>query len=335
MLPVVAKTLDEVDQVSKIRKKKELIDRWETDPEWIDKRLEIQGELIDKSIEKDYVKVDLRGIKFAKTDKHVPWVEGKVFIEIDFSYADLSRCRFVKCKFLKCTFSYCTFRDITEKQCEFTDCIFFKGRMSGWIGGSESYYRNVIFKQINLGGLQVDYPDFENCIFENCNLKRVDFNGALIKDVKFIGEVSDVWFRGKSGTRDLVIPQDMDKERAYKLNPMIADFSQAFLSYTLFTDGCDLTRAVLPKDGNHYLIEDICKVKEFVERFCSSLEEKEKNYFNIIKEVFLIQRKDETVKILNTVDWRNSMTKDESLKENAQIIFDRFMCELKKTGYIF
>lgn len=88
MLPVVAKTLDEVEQVSKIRKKKELIDRWETDSEWIDKRLEIQGELIDKSIEKDYVKVDLRGIKFAKTDKHVPWVEGKVFIEIDFSYAD-------------------------------------------------------------------------------------------------------------------------------------------------------------------------------------------------------------------------------------------------------
>lgn len=206
--------------------------------------------------------------------------------------------------------------------------------MSGWIGGSESYYRNVIFKQINLGGLQVDYPDLENCIFEKCNLKRVDFNGALIKDVKFIGEVSDAWFRGKSGTRDLVIPQDMDKERAYKLNPVIADFSQAFLSYTLFTDGCDLTRAVLPKDGNHYLIEDICKVKEFVERFCSSLEEKEKNYFNIIKEVFLIQRKGETVKILNTADWRNSMTKDESWKENAQIIFDRFMCELKKTGYI-
>lgn len=315
-------------------KKKELIDRWEVDSEWINKRIEIQKTIIDKSTKKDYVKVDLRGIKFAETDRHCPFIEGKVFNEIDFSYADLSRCTFVKCKFIKCTFYYCKFSNISEKQCEFIDCIFLKGRMSGWIGGSESYYRNVIFKQINLGGLQVDYPDFENCIFDNCNLKRVDFNGALINDVKFIGEVSDVWFRGKSGTLDLVIPKDLDKERAYKLNPMIADFSQAFISYTLFTDGCDLTRAILPKDGKHYLIEDICKVKEFVEGFCNTLEENEKSYFNIIKKVFLLERKDEKVKILNIVDWRNSMTKEEALQENAEMIFGRFMREIKVTGYI-
>lgn len=315
-------------------KKKELIERWETDFEWMNKRIEIQSEIIDKNIKKDYIKVDLRGIKFAKTDKHVPLVEGKVFNEIDFSYADLSRCIFVKCKFIKCTFYYCKFSNITEKQCEFIDCIFFKGRMSGRIGYSESYYRNIVFRQMNLGGLQMAYPDFDNCIFENCNLKRVDFDGALINDVKFVGEVSDVWFRGKSSTLNLVIPKDMDIERAYKRNPMIADFSQAFISYTLFTDGCDLTRAVLPKDGNHYLIEDICKVKEFVERFCSSLEENEKSYFNIIKEVFLIQRKGEKVKILNIVDWRNSMTKEEALQENAKKIFDIFMREIEGTGYI-
>lgn len=315
-------------------KKKELIDRWETDSEWINKRIEIQREIIDNSIKKDYIKVDLRGIKFAKTDRHVPLVEGKAFHEIDFSYADLSRCIFVKCKFIKCTFYDCKFTNITEKQCEFVDCIFCKGRMSGGIGYSESYYRNVVFKQMNLGGLQMDYPDFDNCTFENCNLKRVDFNGALINEVKFIGEVSDVWFRGKSATLDLVIPKDFNKERAYKINPMAADFSQAFISYTLFTDGCDLTRAVLPKDGNHYLIGDICKVKEFVEKFCASLEENEKGYFNIIKKVFLIQRKDEKVKILNISDWCNSMTKEEALKENAAIIFDRFMKEIKETGYI-
>lgn len=315
-------------------KKKELIDRWETDSEWISKRIEIQGEIIDKSIKKDYVKADLRGIKFAKTDRHVPWIEGKAFNEIDFSYADLSRCTFVNCKFIKCTFYYCKFSNITEKQCEFIDCIFLKGRMSGWIGCSESYYRNVVFKQMNLGGLQMDYPDFENCIFENCNLKRVDFNGAFVNGVQFIGEVSDVWFRGKSGTLDLVIPKDLDKERAYKQNPMIADFSQAFISYTLFTDGCDLSRTVLPKDGEHYLIEDISRVKEFVERFCASLEENEKSYFDIIKEVFLIQRKDEKIKILNIVDWRNSMTKDEALRENASTIFDRFMREIKENGCV-
>lgn len=315
-------------------KKKELINRWEVDSEWINKRIEIQRTIIDKSIKKDYVKVDLRGIKFAETDIHCPFIEGKVFNEIDFSYADLSRCFFEKCRFIKCTFYYCKFSNIHEKQCEFIDCIFIKGRMSGFIGCSESYYRNVIFRQINLGGVLMDYPDFENCTFENCNLNRVDFNGALINNVKFIGEVRNVWFRGLSGTLDLVIPPDLDKERAYKLNPMIADFSQAFISYTLFTDGCDLTRAILPKDGKQYLIEDISGVKEFVEKFCSSLEESEKSYFETIKDIFLIQREGEKVKILNTVAWYDSMTKEELYKENAKMIFDRFMRELKVTGYI-
>ena len=41
------------------------------------------------------------------------------------------------------------------------------------------------------------WPDFEDCLFQDCNLKGTDFGGAHFKNVKFIGKIEGVWFRGK------------------------------------------------------------------------------------------------------------------------------------------
>lgn len=126
------------------------------------------------------------------------------------------------------------------------------------------------------------YPEFQDCEFNNCNLKRSDFGGAAIDNVKFIGTVSDTWFRGKYRISGILPPPGIDYKRLGKVNPMHADFSEATVSYTVFTNGCDLANIIMPTDGNHYLINNIKGMKEFTDRFCADLNVKEKLFARII-----------------------------------------------------
>lgn len=52
--------------------KKEMIERWNSDPEWIDKRKEIQNALVSPTGQQKYVKSDLRGLKIAWEDMTSP-----------------------------------------------------------------------------------------------------------------------------------------------------------------------------------------------------------------------------------------------------------------------
>ncbi len=301
---------------------KKLIDRWEN--EWLNEGNIIRESLLNDE-ETEFVKLDLRGFKISKSVNLAPYIKGKKFSETDFSYADFSRCRFEKCRFEKCRFEKCTFCytnliNIIEQECEFVDCDFYKGRIKGFIGEWGSLYKGVIFEGVNLNGLLMHYPDFQDSEFKNCNLKKADFGGAVIENVKFKGVVTDTWFRGKYRISGVVPPPQINYKRLSKVNPMNADFSEAIISYTLFTNGCDLSNVIMPNDGNHYLINNIKKVKEFTDRFCANLSDEEKDFFSIIQDVFLFQREGEKVKILNRIDWYNSMTKSENLRKKAFII---------------
>ena len=286
-------------------KKKELIERWDSDPEWIDKRKEIQNALVNPADQKKYVKSDLRGLKISRDDMSSPWIKGKVFEEIDFSYVDFSHCRIERCIFRNC-----------------------------WIGLWGSLYRNITFDQIKLSSIIMYYPDFENCQFINCNLKRTEFNGAILNHVEFVGLLSDAWFKGRYIMSDITLPEYFDARRMYQLNPMVVDFSKAEITYCMFTDECDLTKVVLPKDGKHYLMEDIKKVKDYVNMFCENLKEDEKRYFRIIKAAYLYVHEREKMEILNLKDWLNSMIKNGAKENDAKIILDKLINELKDKNYI-
>lgn len=315
-------------------KKKELIERWDSDPEWIDKRKEIQNALVNPADQKKYVKSDLRGLKISRDDMSSPWIKGKVFEEIDFSYVDFSHCRIERCIFRNCLFQYTIFTNITEDRCEFSDCVFYKGKMNGWIGLWGSLYRNITFDRIKLSSIIMYYPDFENCQFINCNLKRTEFNGAILNHVEFVGLLSDAWFKGRYIMSDITLPEYFDARRMYQLNPMVVDFSKAEITYCMFTDECDLTKVVLPKDGKHYLMEDIKKVKDYVNMFCENLKEDEKRYFRIIKAAYLYVHEREKMEILNLKDWLNSMIKNGAKENDAKIILDKLINELKDKNYI-
>lgn len=311
-------------------KKKELIGRWETDLEWINKRNEIQSAFVNPNSQQEYVKSDMRGLKIEDSS----WIKGKVFEGIDFSYADFSHCRIERCTFRNCIFHYTNFMDITEVRCEFGDCVFYKGKMNGWIGLWGSLYSNITFDQIKLSSITMYHPDFENCRFINCDLKRTEFNGAILNNVEIVGLVSDVKFKGRYILDDITLPKDFDAGRMYKLNPMIVDFSKAEITYCMFTHDCDLTKVILPKDGKHYLIKNKKAVKEYVEVFCERLKDEEKIYLDWILDIFLCLYESSNMDILNLHDWYDSMIKNGAKEKDAKTILQKLVNGLKDQGYI-
>ena len=69
----------------------------------------------------------------------------------------------------------------------------------------------------------MDFPPniIFDCVFDNCNLTRVDFGGSHLKNVKFIGRLDDVWFRGLKPTSSYEIEGMDNIDRSKKINPMI------------------------------------------------------------------------------------------------------------------
>lgn len=265
------------------KNEKKLIDRWKNDPVWrlrwerIALWIFSENEVIDTVEDMEYTTdgyMDLRGFPFdlfvdieEYTDsqradliqKIRGLISNKRFEKIDFSYAEFSRRYLEKCEFYDCIFDNVKMLDIHEEQCSFKDCIFRKGSYGGSLGLGESHYKNVQFHSVKMNRTQMSWPDFEDCLFSNCNLRGTDFGGSHFKNVKFIGKVEDVWFKGKMSDdykSNCRWRPEID-ERWDQVFPMEADFSEATLSDLTISDLCDLSEVVLPSDGSCYLIPNL------------------------------------------------------------------------------
>ena len=314
--------------------KNKLIERWNKDDSWILRKVEIiewiLGEKSDLNKLNSYHstpegKLDFRGFSISPGFNSVSTanqmlenkvhragtVENIIFENIDFSYANFENILFSKCKFIQCIFAHSRMISIHEEQCEFSNCTFKKGAISGWLGMGESIYRNVSFDSVKLVGINMSWPNFEKCQFVNCDLKRTDFGGSHFDGVKFIGKVEDVWFRG-------ILKADEKNNRYWKssyerwntIKPMKVDFSDATLTYIDFSDYCDLSEVVLPKDGSCYLIQDVAVMRDCLENY--KVAEKEINIvlLDILLKYHLIKRAGEKMSILSLNDL------NEQIKEN-------------------
>ena len=115
---------------------------------------------------------------------------------------------------------------------------------------------------------------------------------------------------------------------------MVVDFSKAEITYCMFTDECDLTKVILPKDGKHYLMKNKTLVKEYVNMFCEYLKDEEKIYLDWILDIFLHLYPGNIMDILNYQDWYDSMLENGAKEDDAKIILDRLIKELKDKNYI-
>lgn len=265
--------------------KASLVERWKSDAKWkqrwehIARWLFGNNEAMDMAEEMEYTSdgyLDLRGFPMdwePKRDRQRPdllqdargVIINKIFERVDFSYANFNSRYMIKCKFRNCIFDNTMMHNITEKQCSFIDCIFRKGVYGGFLGLGESEYKNVQFLSVKMYKTWMCWPDFEDCLFHNCNLKATDFGGSHFKNVKFVGKVEDVWFRGKYECPKQGEYYESKYERWNKIVPMEVDFSEAELSYIGVEDCCDLSRIILPNDGSCYIINNIQNMRTALE----------------------------------------------------------------------
>jgi uncharacterized protein YjbI with pentapeptide repeats len=338
---------DDIEKVrkmgGKIKSNKLLSERWKKDAIWRHRwECIIQwlystsaNEDIDATIEMEYTAdgyLDMRGfpfyngINFAEyTDKYKDMIQeiqesrwiisNKSFKNVDFSLSDFTQRYMNKCEFINCIFDNVIMRGIMEEQCSFSDCIFRKGIYGGSLGLGESIYSNVQFQNVKIHGTQMWWPDFENCTFDNCHLRGTDFGGAHFKNVKFIGKVDMVWFRGKMPDRLRKRSRWEDNVRWEQVLPMEVDFSEAILSDLTISDSCDLSDVVWPNDGSCYFIPDLyCVINDIEER----LKKEKKRLLERLLEYHLMEQENQKMGVLNLNDVYKEIQKDFAPEEQQE-----------------
>lgn len=222
--------------------------------------------------------VDLKEYTYLKKEELMPDPRGlitnKRFEKVDFSFADFTGRFIGHCEFIECIFSNTVMCDITESECSFVDCVFTKGIYGGTLGLGGGSYKNVKFQTVKMYKTLMFWPDFEDCLFQNCNLRGTDFGGSHFKNVKFIGKVDHVWFRGKYEASESGKYRESRYDRWSQITPMEVDFSEASLKYIAVSDFCDLSKVILPKDGSCYVIRDFEEMRKDIRKRQSRKEEK-------------------------------------------------------------
>lgn len=323
--------------------KKALMDRWKNDSIWKRKWEQIAlwlfsaSEEIDKAKGMEYTSdgyLDLRGfplnwdidiqdytdlskIDLTQNPRGLGNIENKKLEKVDFSYADFSGRYMRKCEFYDCIFDNVKMLDIQEEQCSFRDCIFRKGIYGGSLGEGESHYENVQFQSVKMHGTQMWWPNFEDCLFQNCNLRGTDFGGARFKNVKFVGKVDNVWFRGKVPDRykeDCRWRPEID-ERWDQVFPMEVDFSEATLSDLTISNLCDLSEVVLPSDGSCYLIPNLDAMRADISE---RLKKGKKRLLERLLDYYLGDREDKIMGILCLNDVYRDIREDFAPEEQQE-----------------
>jgi len=123
---------------------------------------------------------------------------------VHFDGCDFGRLRFFSCQLLNCTFQRCKFDNFRMwetilSRCELTDCDL-RGASMGGIGesGRRNACRDVHFVRSNFQHLGFANCEFLRCLFFDCKLRHVNFDGSSFQDCVFKGVLKDVSFNQRS-----------------------------------------------------------------------------------------------------------------------------------------
>lgn len=280
--------------------KNEIVERWQT-LEGQKKREQIIKCLINNKpienlpfIEKIEGFFDLRGIYYDEktTLKNIE------LENIDFSYSNFNYLILADSKIENVLFNMCDCTEVLQYNCKFNNCQFIKSKFrNAGFGIDGGQYSNIVFKDSNLKGAMFFYPNFSDCTFINNKLDGIDFSASHFNRVKFIGKLDDVWFRGESPKAD---ERKVHREKGHGLNPMIVDFSQAELWFITYSNNCDLSKVIMPKDGKHFLVKNIKKVVKNLELGLERVNnEKAKKFVEEFIEMYKYHIEEQDMVILN------------------------------------
>lgn len=193
--------------------------------------VDLSRQRIDSSILADkYIRCNFSESSFAYSNT-IYWIENKTFVDS--------------------VFHRTIFGAIAEHGNQFYDCVFesinFKEAVLGY---DASEYNNCIFKNVTFGAFIK--PQFKECKFIDCDFCNVDFQASSFENCTFVGTLSNTWFRGNFPT------DSMKKEfgRAKQNTMNNVSFEGATLHDVTFSDDCDLSTVLLPKQGRYLFFDN-------------------------------------------------------------------------------
>lgn len=185
--------------------------------------------------------------------------------DVDFSGANLnglilSNNYFENCLFEKTKCENWKMWNNTFNGCMFKQASLKKSTLGAVRGEQRNHYRQIIFERCNLIKTSNFSASYIGCLFDNCSLNDVDFQGSTFDDCKFKGIIEDVLFYNHAF-----------KGEIFPLNEMKnVDFSEALLRHVEFRK-LNMDSVLWPSDKNHIVIHDY---KNQLSRIIAKLEPK-------------------------------------------------------------
>lgn len=191
-------------------------------------------------------------------------VKNYAFSDIDFTYADISHSVLQECRIDNCLFLRSRAREIAIYNCDFNMCHFESVEfsysfMNSNVGKRAGSYLSCKFIKSKLNECVFTFPIIDNCLFEDCNLYATNFDGARIRNTKFVGKVNSCWFRGYSKAATTSILWLFNRVNPHNFPNLMdnVDFIDADLYGVSFMNGINLDKCKFPKDDNLLLIKNI------------------------------------------------------------------------------
>ncbi len=196
---------------------------------------------------------DLRGFPLVD-HKELLRLKRGVFRDLDLSFARFGRVLLEACEFENVNLTGMQHAIWNERGCRFCDVQLRDVKLrNAALGLGGSAYERVDFSRCDFGDAFFYRPQFRGCTFASPKFRGLDFNMSNFAGCSFSGQLDGVWFRAKWPH-----PHDEATFGPAAPNEMRVDFSDASLWDVVFTGGLDLSRVVLPRDGQHVLLKDFC-----------------------------------------------------------------------------
>ncbi|HXH95193.1 MAG TPA: pentapeptide repeat-containing protein [Thermoanaerobaculia bacterium] len=210
----------------------------------IDQEVDLRGIHLDlNSAPGVHVITDMRALH----DQPVRRIVGARFQSVNFSFASLPNLWVESCEFTNVNFANADLSGWADHGNVFRNCTFEGASLeSASLGHRGSTYTSCTFSRTKLRSTTFARPEFKGCAFADRRISDLDFFASSFERCAFSGRLEDLWFRGGYPAPAEAAEREFGKARPNRM--LHVDFSAAELIGTTFSDGCDLSTCVLPRD---------------------------------------------------------------------------------------
>ena len=175
-------------------------------------------------------------------------IRGAKWKNIDFTGSKLAGLRLLDCEIENCCFDECQLQDLrmwatSTSDTSFRNADLRKGALGGVENGKRNVFLRVDFTCADLRKTMYTAAAFDQCLFRNAKLEKIDFQTSTFSECQFEGELRDVLFYRRAFNGDQFPQNEMTN----------VDFTRAKLRHVEFR-GLTLESVRLPENSEHLII---------------------------------------------------------------------------------